>query len=551
MKSGLFKYSTTAFLAIMVLAGCNSLNQAPTNKLTDETFWSSAERAELIMNMGYSQMYGFDWMWTDEALSDNMVETRGTPDNRVIRQSQATPSLGLFQSHWTDIFKGIKTCNIFLDKIDLVPDMDDATRDRMKAEMRTLRAMIYFRISNLWGDIPFFLYDLSLEDSYTMTRTPRSEVLATLHTELDESIPYLPRRQDLPAAQNGRLTKGAAVMLKARMYMYESDYTNAERYLAMLIDEQDTYGNYSLFTTPWIDPAGNEWSAYEAMFLSQNEYNSEVILDYQSVILTKEWGNLVSMVPRAAGSSYTSKVPTQSLVDSYIMLDGKTIAEATATGEYDDDDPYKGRDPRMSATVVYNGFEWKYQNISTGNYGIMIIDTESEYNQSSDNVTPTGYYVRKYYDPEARANYAQNNNIILMRYADVLLMYAEAYHENHGITQEVWNKTIRPIRERAGFSNTGALDFPQGLNSEEMRQLIRTERRCELALEGQRYWDIMRWNEGSELLNGIVCGAKFYNSNTEYIPVANNIFSERDKLWSLPQLEMDNVPTLRPNNPGY
>jgi hypothetical protein len=142
-----------------------------------------------------------------------------------------------------------------------------------------------------------------------------------------------------------------------------------------------------------------------------------------------------------------------------------------------------------------------------------------------------------------------SNNIIMMRYADVLLMYAEACEKTNTFTEDVWNRTIRPIRQRAGFTSAGALDFP-GLTN--LREIIRRERRCELACEGLRYYDLIRWDgleSANNLLNGVVYGAKLAD---EYIKVETYIYTPgRDEWWSLPQHDMDQIPTLRPNNPKY
>lgn len=165
------------------------------------------------------------------------------------------------------------------------------------------------------------------------------------------------------------------------------------------------------------------------------------------------------------------------------------------------------------------------------------------------NHTPsTGYFTRKYYNPQAPGDQNSGMNIITMRYADILLMYAEAVHETSGMTEEVWNKTIRPIRERAGFTADAALNFPAGKSKEEMRQIIRDERRVEMAMEGLRWYDIKRWKAGNEYLSGKVRGASFVDENK----LDTRKFEEaRDYLWAVPISEINLNPNLAPNNPGY
>ena len=259
------------------------------------------------------------------------------------------------------------------------------------------------------------------------------------------------------------------------------------------------------------------------------------------------------MAPLSVGARINSKAPTQSLVNSYLTLDGEAIEQSST---YDENNPYVNRDPRLTATVVYDNYDWS-GNVNDGTTKKIIYIkpnstvTTDAYSGSNANQTSTGYYVRKYYDPKHEASLASAINIITMRYADVLLMYAEAMNEQGKMTEDIWNKTIEPIRARAGFTNSNALNYPSNISQEQMRQIIRRERRCELALEGLRWYDIKRWKAGTTYLNGYVYGAKF-SENGSYIRLDNRKFIEsRDYLWSVPQSQMDINPNLKPNNSGY
>lgn len=550
--------SIAAALLFLFAVGCNDLNQYPTDRFTDATFWTSESRAMQVVNQIYGQMFSLSTIWTDEKLSDNMVCTRSGSgyDAETIRQGGATSSLSLFSSQWS--WGCIKMCNVFLENVDLVPNMDETTLNRMKAEVRFIRAFRYFRLANLYGDIPFYLHDLSIVEAREMTRTPKAEVIAALHQELEEILPYLPSKNDMSAAENGRVTKAAALMLDARLYLYDSDWANVERICNMLISQQSEYGSYSLFTT-----ATDHYSAYENLFTSAFEYNDEIILDYAAVPVVKEWSDLIDMVPQTVeGARVTSGAPTQSLVDAYLTLNGLPVKGSVQTNpaydtyavdsDYNENtNMYSNRDPRMAATVVFDGYVWK--DVVGGAYKESIINIKAGSNVDNavgnGNATTTGYYTRKYFDPDHRVNLQQSNNIILMRYADVLLMYAEAMMEQNKFSESTWNLTIRPIRERAGFVKAAALDYPGTAN---LRAIIRNERRCELALEGLRYWDIIRWDEGTVRLNGPVYGAKFAQNNTEYLTPSTRIFNnDRDKVWAIPYNEMSKVPTLAPQNNGY
>jgi hypothetical protein len=560
MKIQLIKYLIWAVPCISVVTACNDLEQVPTNKFTDAEYWTSPERATQVLYMAYNQMYSFDKIWVDEALSDNLIEVRGTPPTTVIRKGQANPSTSLFRDEWKWCFEGIKTTNVFMANVDLVPGINPAVKERMKAEVRFIRASLFFRLSNFYDAIPFFLEDIDIASSKTIARTPRTVVFTALHQELDEIIPVLPKKEDLSAAENGRITKAAAVVLKIRLYLMAGDMQNVERYCDYLISNPAEYGHYSLFTTETA-----HFSAYENLFTSAFEYNDEVILDYAAVPQVKAWQNFIDMVPPSVtGFRVTGRTPTQSLVDSYIMLNSGLPVKGPYTqpepyandASYNDNTMYAGRDPRLAATVVFHGSTWKDKD-ATGAYTEKIINInpgsgdDSEYGKSENN-TQTGYYVRKLFDVDHGLDLKMHNNIIMMRYADVLLMYAEACERNGTFSQAVWDKTIRAIRERAGFTAAAALDYPGPAN---LREIIRRERRCELALEGLRYYDLKRW-DGAEsavnLLNGTVYGAKMASALTDYIRVETFKYTaNRDEWWSLPQYDMDKTPTLLPNNKGY
>lgn len=532
----IIRYLATCLL-LFLLAGCNSMDNEPTNSYTDKNFWTSIEKSQYMLNMAYNQLYSANKMWNDERLSDNVFQGRSYTDQRTIRNGIADASLGLFASEWSDLYSGIKTCNVFLEHIDALQASDDV-KNNMKAQARFIRASLFFRLTNFYGDVPFFTSDISLDESRTIARTPRAEVIGWIHQELNDILQYLPNRDELTEAERGKITKGADIMEQARVYLYDSDWANVEKCCEELMSGE--YGTYALYPS------------YSGLFDQDNEYNSEVIMDVSYVPQLRTWNDMLDMCPLSRGGRVISTAPTQSLVDNYLCLDGKTIEESAV---YDKNNPYKNRDPRMTATVIYDGYDWS-ANVKDGTSGIIIhtapnsSDKTDAYQGSTANQSCTGYYVRKYYDPKHEANMASAINIITMRYADVLLMYAEAMNEQGKMSQEVWNKTVREIRKRAGFTADKALNYSSS-DQATMRQILRRERRSELALEGLRWFDIKRWKAGSEYLNGYVYGARFADNNS-FIRLDNYKFQEtKDYLWSVPQSQMDINPNLKPNNPGY
>lgn len=545
MKNRLLKYSAGLATAVLLLfTSCNEMDLAPTDKFTEATYWNSPEKATMVLNMAYSQMTNNDYFFKTEALSDNLYEGRGSSNEKAISSGQADASNRRFYDEWKDCYAGIKTCHVFLENVDRIPNMDETLKTRMKAEARFIRAYLYFRLANWYGDVPLFDHDLSLTESKTIARTPKAEVIAFVQSELDAILEQLPTKDEYAESDKGRITSGAVVAFKARIYLYNNEWENVVTWTEKLIKTSD-YGTYSLFPS------------YEGLFLPENEYNSEVILDLAYVPAVRTWGNYLDIAPLSVGGRVNSFAPTQELVNDYITLNGKTI---TAAGSgYSETDPYKNRDPRLAATVVFDNYQWKkpdgsFQTIyikpGTAPNEAAAVD---EYKGQGTNSTSTGYYLRKYYDPTSLAGFASGLNLILIRYADVLLMYAEAKNELGQMDQNLWNQTIRALRTRAGFTDPEALVYNGSWSKADLQDIIRRERRSELAIEGTRIHDLRRWKTAEVVMNGYPHGAQYGDPATDngYIRLDKRSFNkERDYLWAIPQSEKDINPALG-QNPGY
>lgn len=537
----LTKYLTIFAASAAVLCSCNDLEQPPTNQYTDANFWSP-ERAEYLVNMAYSQMYSAEKMWRDEALSDNICETRGGNETDI-RKGNALITFGRFKDEWSNLYSGIKTCHVFLDNVE-AQEIEESKKENLKAQVRFIRAYLYLRLTSFYGDVPFFTTDITLEEANTIARTPCDEIINFIHEEMAAIIPNLPAKgEDTP----GRITKAAAAMLDARAYLYDSNWSGVENACRAIMSGQ--YGNYSLFPS------------YAGLFEVANEYNDEIILEYGYLEEMRTWGggdynSTQDMIVFSVGSRTPDMIPVQSLVDNYLTLDGYTISEAPAES-YDPLNPYVNRDPRMDATVVYDGYDWKANAPFYYDMGYKVdrvvfeggfyqaLNPEAaatdQWQETSNGYCRTAYGTRKWFSPQGFNDWNSGLNIIMMRYADVLLMYAEAMEAQGKLTESVWNETIRPIRERAGFTAARALDFPGG----NLKEIVRNERRSELAIEGLRYFDIMRWKAGSQYLNGIVKGASFTQWTEEYR------FNEgRDYLWAVPEEQILLNPNLT-QNPGW
>lgn len=531
-----------ALMTLMVSA-CKKLDLAPVNKFTDSNFWTTTDKASSVLNTAYSQMFRDDYFFYNEGMSDNAYNSRGDVDGvESIASGTYDASLGRFKDEWDYHYAGIKTCNIFLENVDRVTTMDATLKARMKAEARFMRAFHYFQLATWYGDVPLFDTDISIADSKSISRTPYATVIAFVLKELDAAASALPVNTAYAAADHGRITKGAAIGMKARVYLYNSDWANVATTCQQLMTDNSN-GTYALFPD------------YQGIFLPQNEYNSEVLLDLEYVPLIRTYSDFFDFAPLAVGARLNDFAPTQELVDNYLMLNGSKITDAGSG--YDETNPYVNRDPRLTGTVVYNQYQWLKPD---GTYQEIYTKPGSDPNQSSkiDEYatgkvsSPTGYYTRKYYDPTSAVSFQSGLNLIMLRYADILLMDAEAQNELGQLNEATWDKTIKLIRARAGFTTDAALNFGGG-DQAALRDIIRAERRSEMAMEGLRVFDIRRWKTSEIVLNGWAHGAQFGPLSIDNGYIRANLRSfDKSKayLWPVPRDERAADPGLS-QNPGY
>ena len=536
------RYKIIILLGALFLSSCEGLDLVPENQFTDTTYWTTTSKAQTALNTAYSQMMSSNYFFYNEALSDNAYNGRGdTAGAASIAAGIFDPSLGRFKDEWNSRYAGIKTCNLILGNIDKIAGADPNQIARMKAETRVLRAWQHFMLTIWFGDIPLLDKDPSLQEATSIKRTPHAEVINFVLKELNEAMQILPTKQQYSAAENGKITSGAALALKARVLLYEGRWAEVVEATDALIKGER--GNYALLPS------------YSGLFLTENENSSEDILSIQYTPVDRMWGEFFDMAPISAGARLNALAPTQELVDSYLMANGKKITESGSG--YDENKPYINRDPRLTSTVVYDGYQWKEKDGSTRT--IYIKPGTAPASNNLDEYAPgssksvTGYYTRKYYDPQHLSGLQSGLNLMLIRYADVLLMNAEAKNELGQFSSATWDSTIGALRKRAGFTDAAATTFPNSLSQDQMRQVIRNERRSEFGMEGLRIFDIRRWKIADKVLNGWAHGAKFGSPSEDngYLRVNFRTFDPgRHYLWPIPRDERIINNNLT-QNPGY
>jgi len=525
-------------MLIAAMFACEDLDQPITREFTETSYWRTEQDAVDALTSCYENMFNSEYFFADEALSDNAyLKSDAFGGVSLIGNGSYDARNGRVTGEWRYYYGGIRKCNLLLQNIDNITGLDPQKKSRIIAETRFIRAYAHFRLSTWYGDVPLVDKVLSLSEARTITRTPHADVIAFVLDELEIIQPDLP--VTYATTDRGRITRAAAIGMRARVNMVQNNWQAVVADCEKLINTTDN-GSFSLYPD------------YKNLFTVEAEYNNEVILDLQY-----GGSRLQSMqrffLPQTVGKLRSNLVPTQALVDDYTMLNGRHIDDP-ASG-FDEENPFSNRDPRLEFTILHHGsqitdFDGVNQTILTEPGSDPQTNTIEDQGASA-----SGYYFQKYYDRSA-VNYSSGVNLIMLRYADVLLMYAEAKNELNQMTADVWDKTLRAIRARAGFTDASALNFDGSLSQADQRAVIRRERRVELAFEGLRIFDVRRWQIAEVVLNGPVKGIRvesgqFPRDENGYIIVENRIFQPKHQLWPVPQYELDQNPDLAPNNTGW
>lgn len=546
------KYILIGFLSIAVtIFSCKKdvLDIKPTDQINDVLLWSNQNMVLTYTANFYSQLNsGFKNIYPNGPILTGQLLADFTDDATVNSTNLATFWNGAYTSNtspvntlWTSTSNGrwlfIRRANIFLAKIDAVPG-DAALNQRMKGEIKFLRAYYYFDLMNWFGTVPIITTAQNeIDDSAFMKQNTKEECIDFLVKELTEAADLLPASYG--AADFGRITKGAAQAMKCRAQLYAGRWKDAAATAKIIMDAN----TYSLI------------SSYTDIFSKTNKTNKEVILSVQANANSAELSHsfdVYNQPPTFGGRGST--LPTQNLVDDYEMqATGLPITNA-ASG-YNPQNPYAGRDPRFATSILYDGatFRGRVMEMFTGG-----IDVNPANSQVAGWLTNTGYYLRKFTDETlvlTDANVASSQNWVMFRYAEVLLNYAEAQNEAVGPDQSVYD-AVNAVRKR---SNMPVL--ATDLTQETMRTAIRHERKIELAFEDARYWDVKRWKlatnlfssatnpiKGITITKNAVTGVKTYTPKTL---TTVRIFQDKHYLFPYPLTEMTKPGNLMTQNTGW
>ncbi len=502
-----------------VLTSCSKelLETQPNDRYSEEIYWTSEKNAVAALNGCYAVLKeaglfgGTATPLWEETATPNAYNYDNSFGFNVIAlgtqtASPANPS-EIINRRWSDSYRGIGRVNTLLAEIDKVP-MTDVLKTQMKAEAKFLRGLYYSLFEMYYGGVPIILDKPNVATQSDLPRNTRTEVVQQVLKDLDEAAAVLPTKYT-NAADKGRATKGAALSIKARVLLFEASplinttndaakWTTAANAAKAVMDLAAQAG-YDLFPN------------YRNMFLPANENNQEVIFDVQFKA-PEQTGNSFDLIVR----QFNTNAPLRDLIDAYYMKDGLPITESPL---YNPAKPYENREPRFYQSIVFPGDTY---------LGSVVTPT-----------TPfkiTGYTFKKYgiYDNLPSTNILMQGqsetNYVVMRYADILLMYAEAQNEALSAPDATVYSALNKVRQRAGLV---PFEVPLGKTKAEMREIIRRERRIEFAGEGFYYTDIRRWKIAEQVMN-----ATIFNSENKAI-VKRSFDPARDYWWPVPQTQLD------------
>ncbi|BEG97971.1 RagB/SusD family nutrient uptake outer membrane protein [Bacteroides sedimenti] len=498
------KHIIFAFALATGLGSCE-LDKFPQDLISSENFWKTENDVNLALNGCYAYL--------DASVYDAYYD--GYADNAYCQYSWESNAVNVSAGNInTDMndgynYEGIRRFNYFLDNVDKAP-ISKEEANQYKAEVKVLKAFTYFHLANKFGAVPVFTKSIQTADDAKVVPTPEADVIKYVIKELDEAIPNLPQ----PATIKSRISKAAALAIKARVQLYYQNWAGA----AATSQEIMNLKNYSLFTADATsDDLKDEYSkfvtfandddkaafykglsSYEKLFWNDNQGNDEVILEveYKSDTDFSSGINTIFFSDNVGGG-WSSITPTQELVNAYWTRDGKSFTAPTteerqaayANGQYSDSflNEFKNRDTRLYASIMFPGSIWN-RLMDNGTF---------VWNKGGSNISKTGYNFRKMTDPTVPLQeWNAPQNFPVIRYAEILLMYAEAQNEAAGPSPAVYD-ALDLIRSRVGMPVINR----NTVNTKELlREVIRNERRIELAGEGFRWGDTRRWGISSSVM---------------------------------------------------
>lgn len=539
---------------------CQRIETEPRDLITADQVWDVKDRNATVALFVLNDLYtyipgGFNRVAGDylDASTDDAIPSR---NNRAVSfyANGFISALNNPDPYWNNSYAGIRRVNSFLANIDLVP-ATPASLLTWKTEARYIRALLYFELLKRYGGVPLVGDKVfTLDDDLSLPRNTYEACVSYIVSECD-AIKNDLRKEPVSDSEWGRIPRGAAIALKGRVLLYGASPLFNGGGIGSDATRRALTGYPTADPTRWQKAADAAEELINLKYYAlQSSYNNVFVVKKNTeVILAKQSGNSFNIessnAPVGYGGATNSQgltSPTQNFVDAFTTDSGLPITDP-ASG-YNPKTPYVGRDSRLEATIFYNGKRWLNRAIETFEGG-------RDKPGGSIVQTKTGYYLRKFMaDFANNTTYTnQSHNFIIFRYAEVLLNYAEALNElNH---PEDAVKQLIELRKRAAIKagTNSRYGIKAGITQAELRDLIRSDRRVELAFEEHRFWDLRRWKIAETVLNAPLYGVQIVKNadgTFTYTPtqVATTVFQPRLYYLPLPYDETTKNQNLAQND---
>ena len=500
-----------------ILAGCclmttfscsDFLERYPLDKAVNDTYWKTEAQLRAALYPCYEGLQYDLIINLGEACAETVVW--GDPTSGLSKVSGGTSSAQdnfPFYNYWRDIYGHIFDCNNFLDNYNAA-DVPQETKDVYAAEVKVIRALQYFWLTSVWGDVPLIDKVISSEEAYG-PRNPKEEVVDWMIEDLkwaaEKLSPEIQTGQDV-----GRIDRWGALALMARIALQNQRYELAEKVSKYILDNSP----YDLYDYEKV---------YHLEGNSENDPDNKESIIYSLYVKDIRMNNLTNYT--CTPVNYIRLNASKTFVDAFLCTDGKpattgleyykrTDVAVSPLSKYPVThyaDYFKDRDPRMKMTLYTPGDAWPggddgdAGNRVNATFGLPRFASLQGNNNNGAN-TKTGFYFKKYNSPElAGLTDQDHNNINVIRYPEIILIYAEALFNQQGetLTQDQIDETINRLRNRVGM-HPMKLSELEAWNMD-LKTELRRERRIEMSFDGMRYFDILRWKEGFRLGRAITC----------------------------------------------
>ncbi|MDD4589998.1 MAG: RagB/SusD family nutrient uptake outer membrane protein [Parabacteroides sp.] len=523
---------------LLLFSSCADLDLNPLSEASTENWYSTEEQLEMSVNsLYYINFWRVDEdLWTDDWMDRNTL----TP----ITGATMTSEFPYATNTWSLAYQAIATATTLIAKMESMDgEILKDKLDRYRGEAHFVRAYQYSVLISHFGDVIYYENTPDIDEAYTLSKTSKDVVLQKIYEDFDRAASLLPLQHS--GTETSRATKGAALALKSRIALYMHDYQTAKDAAKACID-LDIYQLNPDFEELFLTK-----NAQESIFLIPRSVAQGIYFrgSASTEVLSGERFHPFSVqhyLPRN-NNGFIQNAPSWDLFCSYLCMDGLPIDESPL---FNPRDPFKNRDPRCSATIVEFGtrhLDISYQphpdSLNVYNYVTNSLIRNNDCLTNAEYASNNGLAWKKWID-NSWTNFTADPDKIIIRYADVLLMYAEAKIELNEIDQSVVD-AINQVRARAykvAPSETSLYPAVIAGNQNELRKIVRIERRMEFANEGLRYMDIIRWRLAEKVLNK--------NNYGILLPIAdlrNKVV--KPGLWffpSTPEIDEDGIANFDP-----